>query len=179
MAARCRSPLRIRWMSLAFRLLSVDWRDCTSGFQVKRSWASRRVLAAAAIPWNISSTVVLTGCLKPPSRGRACGPEIREAAARWLALARAAVAGVEPGWPESQRRSSISSPVFAMLAPNIFSFEQSRLTGIVDFGAMAVDCISGDLARLIGDWPGGDATPARQPRRPTIGFDHFPPSSTR
>ena len=37
-----------------------------------------------------------------------------------------------------------------------FLFEGEQLTGLVDFGAMGVDSVAGDLARLIGEWLDGD-----------------------
>ncbi len=37
-----------------------------------------------------------------------------------------------------------------------FLFEGDRVTGLVDFGAMGIDSVAGDLARLIGDWLDGD-----------------------
>ena len=40
--------------------------------------------------------------------------------------------------------------------PEHFLFEGDRLSGLVDFGAMGVDCVAGDLARLIGEWLDGD-----------------------
>ena len=40
--------------------------------------------------------------------------------------------------------------------PDHFLFEGNRLTGLVDFGAMGVDSLSGDLARLLGEGVGRD-----------------------
>jgi homoserine kinase type II len=42
--------------------------------------------------------------------------------------------------------------------PDHFLFEGERLSGLVDFGAMGVDCVAGDLARLMGEWLEGDLT---------------------
>ena len=36
--------------------------------------------------------------------------------------------------------------------PEHFLFDGDQLSGLVDFGAMAVDSVVGDLARLIGEW---------------------------
>ena len=40
--------------------------------------------------------------------------------------------------------------------PDHFLFEGGRLTGLVDFGAMGVDSVAGDLARLLGEGVGRD-----------------------
>ena len=40
--------------------------------------------------------------------------------------------------------------------PEHFLFEADRLSGLVDFGAMGVDSVAGDLARLMGEWLDGD-----------------------
>ena len=42
--------------------------------------------------------------------------------------------------------------------PEHFLFEGDRLSGLVDYGAMGVDSVAGDLARLLGEWSGGDPT---------------------
>ena len=36
--------------------------------------------------------------------------------------------------------------------PEHFLFEADRLSGLVDFGAMGIDSVAADLARLIGEW---------------------------
>ena len=47
-------------------------------------------------------------------------------------------------------------PVLRDARPEHFLFEDGRLSGLVDFGAMGVDSVAADLARLIGDWFDGD-----------------------
>ena len=75
---------------------------------------------------------------------------------QWLALARS----VAPVLHEILRKASKSvlflQPCLRDARPEHFLFEQDRLSGIVDFGAMGMECVAGDLARLIGDWLGGD-----------------------
>ncbi len=87
---------------------------------------------------------------------------IAAAGRSWLALART----VAPSVSESLRRASGSvlslQPCLRDARPEHFLFERDRLTGIVDFGAMGVDCVSSDLARLIGDWLEGDASSRAQ-----------------
>jgi homoserine kinase type II len=41
--------------------------------------------------------------------------------------------------------------------PEHFLFEGSRLTAIVDYGAMGIESPAADLARLLGEWIGGNA----------------------
>jgi homoserine kinase type II len=40
--------------------------------------------------------------------------------------------------------------------PDHFLFQNGRLTGLIDFGAMGIDCVAADLARLLSDWIGTD-----------------------
>jgi hypothetical protein len=75
---------------------------------------------------------------------------------QWLALARS----LAPLLHETLRKASKSilflQPCLRDARSEHFLFEQDRLSGIVDFGAMGMECVAGDLARLIGDWLGGD-----------------------
>ncbi len=40
--------------------------------------------------------------------------------------------------------------------PDHFLFEGDRLTGLIDFGAMGLEAVSADLARLLSEWVGPD-----------------------
>lgn len=78
--------------------------------------------------------------------------ELRTLAIRWLRLAR-------PTMPETIERLRCSASIAVRLQPCIrdarrdhFLFEGVHLSGIVDFGAMDIESVVGDLARLIGDW---------------------------
>jgi Phosphotransferase enzyme family len=86
----------------------------------------------------------------------------RRAALGWLSLARnLAPRAVEP----LTRASNLVIPVQPTVRdarPEHFLFDGERLSGLVDFGAMGVDSVAGDLARLIGEWTGGDATARRE-----------------
>ena len=42
--------------------------------------------------------------------------------------------------------------------PDHFLFEGDRLTGLIDYGAMGLDAVAIDLARLMGEWFGPDPT---------------------
>jgi homoserine kinase type II len=80
----------------------------------------------------------------------------RKAALAWLALARK----VGPLLLEPLGRASARvvrlQPCLRDARPEHFLFEGDHLSGLVDFGAMGVDCVAGDLARLIGEWLDGD-----------------------
>ena len=47
-------------------------------------------------------------------------------------------------------------PVLRDARPDHFLFTEGRVTGLVDFGAMGIDPVSADLARLLGEWIGRD-----------------------
>ena len=53
-------------------------------------------------------------------------------------------------------------PVLRDARPEHFLFEDHRLTGLVDFGAMGVESVAADLARLMGDWLDGDVSARRE-----------------
>jgi len=80
------------------------------------------------------------------------------AAYRWFGLARTVA-------PRLLDRLTRASALVIRLQPCLrdaraehFLFEGDRLSGLVDFGAMGVDSVAGDLARLIGEWfEGGTA----------------------
>ena len=84
-------------------------------------------------------------------------PSSEEAAAarRWLTLARSAAPAVGEVLDRASRLVLDLQPCLRDARSDHFLFEGDRLSGIVDFGSMAVDCVSGDLARLIGEWAGG------------------------
>jgi len=82
---------------------------------------------------------------------------VRHAAAlAWLTLARSmAPTLLDP----LARASTLVIPLQPCLRdarPEHFLFDGDRLSGLVDFGAMGVDSVAGDLARLIGEWFDGD-----------------------
>ena len=81
-------------------------------------------------------------------------------ARRWLSLAR--VTGgrlVEPLRRASGRVVPLQ-PCLRDARPEHLLFSGDRVTGLIDFGAMAIESVAADLARLLGDWVGTD-TPTR------------------
>jgi homoserine kinase type II len=57
---------------------------------------------------------------------------------------------------ESAAREVPLQPCLRDARPEHFLFDTGRLTGLVDLGAMGVESVAADLARLLADWPGVD-----------------------
>jgi homoserine kinase type II len=89
-------------------------------------------------------------------------PSCRQAATNWLTLARnVAPSLLEPLMRAASRVVRIQ-PIVRDARPEHFLFSGSRLSAMVDFGAMGVDCVAADLARLIGAWLEGDSSLRRE-----------------
>lgn len=77
-------------------------------------------------------------------------------ARQWLADARRAA----PRWHGPLREAAAVSvwcqPCLRDARPDHFLFTADRLTGLIDYGAMGVDCVAADLARLLTEWVGPD-----------------------
>jgi homoserine kinase type II len=80
----------------------------------------------------------------------------REAALAWLALARKVGPLLLEPLGRAMRRVLSLQPCLRDVRPDHFLFDGERLSGLVDFGAMGIDCVAADLARLIGEWLDGD-----------------------
>jgi homoserine kinase type II len=80
------------------------------------------------------------------------------AAGSWLALARASAGQLL----EPLRRASATEikrqPCLRDARPEHLLFSGDRVTGLIDFGAMDVENVAADLARLLGDWVGPQPT---------------------
>jgi homoserine kinase type II len=71
---------------------------------------------------------------------------------RWLSMARDVLPRVAP-WIHDRARLEVPlQPCLRDARPEHFLFQGDVLSGLVDFGAMGIDCIAGDLARLLGEW---------------------------
>jgi len=75
-----------------------------------------------------------------------------DSALRWIRLARPVAPQLREPLRQACRRSVFLQPCLRDARPEHFLFEGDQLSGLVDFGAMAVDSVVGDLARLIGEW---------------------------
>jgi Ser/Thr protein kinase RdoA (MazF antagonist) len=85
-----------------------------------------------------------------------------DSAMMWIRLARAVVPQLQEPLHRASRRSVILQPCLRDARPEHFLFEEDRLSGLVDFGAMDFDSVAGDLARLIGEWLDDDRTAYHQ-----------------
>ena len=73
-------------------------------------------------------------------------------ARRWLALARTALPRILPLATAPAGLAVPVQPCLRDARPEHFLFVENRLTGLIDFGAMDFETVSGDLARLLGEW---------------------------
>jgi homoserine kinase type II len=78
--------------------------------------------------------------------------ELRDAGFRWLALARATAPRLLPGIHDAARLAVPLQPCLRDARPEHFLFQGNEVSGLVDFGAMGVETVAADLARLIGEW---------------------------
>jgi len=89
-------------------------------------------------------------------REKECGP--REQVLRWLKLARLLARNVEIRLRSAVTRVVFLQPCLRDARPEHFLFEGDHLSGLVDFGAMGIETVAADLARLIGEWLEGDSS---------------------
>ena len=82
--------------------------------------------------------------------------QLRDTAMRWVGLARLVAPRLLDPLREAAGRVTLLQPCFRDARPDHFLFEGDRVSGLVDFGAMGIDCVAGDLARLIGEWLDSD-----------------------
>lgn len=75
---------------------------------------------------------------------------------QWIALARALIPRHLPGLHDAARLRVRLQPCLRDARPEHFLFEGERLTGLVDYGAMGIETVAADLARLTGEWLEGD-----------------------
>jgi Ser/Thr protein kinase RdoA (MazF antagonist) len=92
---------------------------------------------------------------------RQSGHGPHDLAIRWNRLARRLAADVEARLGSAVSRELFLQPCLRDARPEHFLFEGERLTGLVDFGAMGMETVAADLARLIGEWLEGDRSARR------------------
>ena len=96
------------------------------------------------------------------NRQNEVGLPYRTLALAWLALARnVAPVLLEPLGRQLNRVIRVQ-PTLRDARPEHFLFEGERLSGLVDFGAMGVESVAADLARLSGEWLDGDPAARRE-----------------
>jgi Ser/Thr protein kinase RdoA (MazF antagonist) len=80
----------------------------------------------------------------------------------WLALARRLGPMLLDPLEQAAARIVPVQPCLRDARPEHFLFEGDRLGGLVDYGAMGIDSVAADLARLLGEWSGGDPAARRE-----------------
>jgi homoserine kinase type II len=83
---------------------------------------------------------------------RARGSEHHPSAERCLRLARALTPELLPMIRDGARLEVYLQPCLRDARPEHFLFDEYRLSGLVDFGAMGIESVAADLARLSGEW---------------------------
>lgn len=83
------------------------------------------------------------------------GDPLTPLARRWLTEAQARAAGVAQDLSLAVETPVPLQPCLRDARPDHFLFEDDRLTGLIDFGAMGVESVAADLARLLAEWLGG------------------------
>jgi Ser/Thr protein kinase RdoA (MazF antagonist) len=77
-------------------------------------------------------------------------------ARRWLALAKPLAHPVAARVAAALNQVVVQQPCLRDVRPHHLLFDGDRITGLVDFGAMDVDTVAADLARLLLEWVGPD-----------------------
>lgn len=101
-----------------------------------------------------NETLLRAGSNALPPVSPRLDPLLRRAVSVVAGLAPNAVSKLEP-WAE---RMFVLQPCVRDLRGEHVLFEAERVTGIIDFGAMAIDSHAVDLARLLVDYAGADDT---------------------
>lgn len=91
-------------------------------------------------------------------------PDVDEVrpARRWLTLAEPLAREIEPELRRAAASPIAAQPCLCDVHGAHLLFEGDRLTGIVDYGAMAIDNVARDLARLLAEWAGPNPEDRRQ-----------------
>lgn len=79
-------------------------------------------------------------------------------ARQWIDLAQLTAPRILPTLHAAASISVPSQPCIRDCRPDHFLFEGETLTGLVDFGAMDIGSVAGDLARLLAEWLPFDST---------------------
>lgn len=78
--------------------------------------------------------------------------ESQRLAKDWLGLAQRLAPHLLPEIREAAAKPIVTQPVLRDVRPDHFLFSSGQITGLVDFGAMSIDAVSADLARLLNEW---------------------------
>ena len=156
----------------------MDWLHCMCGSRVNPASVFRPGSSCGAV----TVEHLIDGgfdTLEAAVAHQATSPGEAAAAGRWLSLARSAAPHVGELLGRVSRSVLDLQPCLRDARPDHFLFEGGRLSGIVDFGAMGVDCVAGDLSRLDRRMAGRRPCRPRGPRRRTSGSARFSPRRSR
>jgi homoserine kinase type II len=87
---------------------------------------------------------------------RAPADSLTSSARRWLELGRPAARQHVAPLRRAAGRDVLLQPCLRDARPEHLLFCGDRVTGLIDFGAMAIESVAADLARLLGEWVGPD-----------------------
>ena len=174
-------PARMAWLTLGNHSLAVGgadpscppssriyglpsqvWRRSISVWLVNRSKAFPRACGSGTMKSVSYSGAGFAPSRRAVNRQGDAGAPCQRAAHRWLSLARAAAPILLDPLGRASTHITRLQPCLRDARPEHFLFEGDRLSGLVDFGAMGVDSVAGDLARLIGEWLDGDPAARRE-----------------
>lgn len=99
----------------------------------------------------------IVSAVRSATRDRATDEAARDLALRWVARARALAPAVAGELARHRDTSVALQPTLRDVRGEHVLFEGGRLTGLVDYGAMGIESVASDLARLMSDWIGSDA----------------------
>jgi homoserine kinase type II len=88
------------------------------------------------------------------ARSAAC--RSRDHALRWLDQARRMAPRILEPLHQAAGLDVVLQPCLRDARPEHLLFVDDRVTGLLDFGAMGIECVAADLARLLSEWPGPD-----------------------
>jgi homoserine kinase type II len=71
---------------------------------------------------------------------------------RWIFLASSTIPRLLPVLRDASQLQVKLQPCLRDARPAHFLFENERLSGLIDFGAMGIESVATDLARLMGEW---------------------------
>lgn len=88
-------------------------------------------------------------------------------ARRWVEVARAEAPPILHALRRAAGRDVERQPCLRDARPDHILFDGDRVSGLVDYGAMGMDSVAADLARLASEWIG------RDPELRAVGFDAY------
>ena len=146
------SPAIASRLETAHRLLSGDWE------RLIREVNGNRIdigVGGLSVPGEFTAT----DARDPPSDDQPVTSEtLRHHMGRLLSLARLALEPTRRSLQQAGRLEVLLQPCIRDVWHDHVLFTGDKVTGLVDFGAMGVETVAGDVARLLGSLAGNDET---------------------